>query len=105
MIRKGIVFLMFISTQDVDEGAAHVLLISHAETFTFPQPNIDLQKWWLGNYFPLWEGLFSGAMLVLERLLLFGKVREFFSIISFWVSSGCSDCPPSSQISSICSAF
>ena len=83
MIRKGIVFLMFISTQDVDEGAAHVLLISHAETFTLPQPNIDLQEWWLGNYFPLWEGLFSGAVLVLERLLLLETLASSFQSFHF----------------------
>ena len=71
---------MFISTQDVDEGAAHVLLISRAETFTFPQPNIDLHTWWLGNYFPL---LFSGAMLVLERLLLLERFASSFQSFHF----------------------
>ena len=60
MIRKGIVFLMFISTQDVDEGAAHVLLISHAETFTFPQPNIDLQNGGWETTFRYGKAYFQG---------------------------------------------
>lgn len=67
MIRKGIVFLMFISTQDVDEGAAHVLLISHAETFTFPQPNIDLQKFANSTLFFM---VLSGASLSICRAIV-----------------------------------
>ena len=26
------------------------------------------EKWWLADYFPFWEGLFSRAMLVLGRV-------------------------------------
>ena len=32
---------------------------------TLPETNIAPQKWWLEDVMSFWEGLFSGAMLVL----------------------------------------
>lgn len=86
MIRKGIVFLMFISTQDVDEGAAHVLLISHAETFTFPQPNIDLQKFANSTLFFM---VLSGASLSICRAIVIDSNSHHWSDSHPW--KGCYD--------------
>ena len=40
------------------------------------------KKWRLGNYFPLWEGLFSGAVLVLGSVKVGRLIRFFFVSIA-----------------------
>ena len=76
-IRKGIVFLVVINTQDVDEGTARVLLVLHPGKFTLPhRPS----KMMVGKLLSILGRPIFRGQVGFREVAWFGKVCEVFSV-------------------------